>query len=462
MRAREVSPVEVLEAHLRRAGQINSRLNAIVTFADDAPDRAREAEQLIMRDDRVPLLCGLPLTIKDTIDVRGLRSTAGTLVRAEHVPMRDAPAIARLRAAGAIIFGKTNASELALDYTTDNPVFGRTNNPHDLSMTPGGSSGGCAAAVSACLSPASIGSDLAGSVRLPAHFCGISALLPTAGIIPNAGHFPTPEGPLAQHETFGPLTRRVEDLELLFRVLADRNSSSTDFPASTLSRSVEDNSLLRGWRVAWYTDDGIAPVTDETKQAVETAARALNDAGLVCTNQMPPHVERGDDLWLALFSRAVQNSICEIYAGRETLAGPVARAMIERAGNAPNVSLDQYLNTWVERDRLRAALLEWMETTPLILAPVGSVAAFAHDARKVSVGKQLINTFRSFSYSQTFNVFGLPAVAVPAGRTLEGLPIGVQIVGRPHDESNVLAAAQIIEDALGGWQPPPPQGFSSN
>src|ERR1041384_7068775 len=227
MRAHEVSPVEACAAYLRRAEELNPSLNAIVTFAPDALDAARAAEQTIMRGADVPPLCGLPITIKDTIATRDLRTTGGTRLFAEHVPSADAPAVARLRRAGAIILGKTNVAELALDYESDNPVFGRTNNPHDPARTPGGSSGGAAASVAACLSAADVGTDLAGSIRIPAHFCGICGLLPTAGRVPNAGHNPPAAGPMSAHETFGPMARTVNDIELLFNVLADDTQAIT-------------------------------------------------------------------------------------------------------------------------------------------------------------------------------------------------------------------------------------------
>ena len=430
---------------MRRADELNPRLNAIVTFAPDALDAAREAERLLMRGGDVPPLCGLPLTIKDTIATRGLRTTGGTRLFAEHVPLVDAPAVARLRRAGAIILGKTNASELALDYESENPVFGRTNNPHDLARTPGGSSGGAAASVAACLSACDVGSDLAGSIRIPAHFCGIYGLLPTAGRVPNAGHFPPPEGPMSAHETFGPMTRSVADLALMFRVLANETSEV---------ELRHDDAALRGCQFAWYTDDGVAPVTTETKQAVEAAAQALSAAGLLAVDVRPPGVERAPDLWLAFFARAVQRQMCALYAGREELAGPSAANMLQRGAQTPQQTLDDYLNAWFERDRLRAQLLAWLETTPLVVAPVGSVPAFPHGARKVSVDGREVSIWRAFSYAQTFNVFGLPAVSVPVARSTKGLPIGVQIVGRPNAESEVLLAARILETALGGWQTP--------
>src|SRR6266850_5648228 len=182
--ARKVSPVEVLQAHLDRIKEINPQLNAIVTLAPDAMQQAGEAEAAIVRGDELGLLHGVPVTIKDTIETAGLRTTSGSSMRAQFVPTRDSPAVARLKAAGAIILGKTNTAEMAMDYTTDNPVFARTVNPYDPSLTTGGSSGGEAAAIATCMSPGGIGSDLAGSVRIPAHFCGIAGLKPTVGRVP--------------------------------------------------------------------------------------------------------------------------------------------------------------------------------------------------------------------------------------------------------------------------------------
>ena len=472
MRERAVSPVEVLEAHLARASRLNPRLNAVVTFADDAPEQARAAERAIAQGD-APALAGLPLTVKDTIDTRNLRTTSGSLARAARVPDVDAPAVARLRAAGAIVFGKTNVSELALDYACENPVFGRTPNPHDASRTPGGSSGGCAAAVSAGLTPASLGSDMTGSIRIPAHFCGVLGLRPTPASFDARGHFPPVEGACSLAASLGPLARTADDLELLFDALSDEPSgditgryshhSSDDTgaklgggeskPGGHGSELKRGESALKGLRAAFYTDDGVAPVTDETRQAVESAARALNDAGCRVEEARPPGVERGPEVWSALFSRAVRRAVRETYAGREELRGPAALSLLER--EPPAMTLDAYFAAWLERDRLRAELIGWMKTAPLVVAPVGSVAAFEHGARKVEVGGQTLSLFRAFGYSQTFNAYGLPAVSVPAGLTREGLPVGVQIVGPPRSARLLLPAARAVERALGGWQPPP-------
>jgi len=452
IRRRALSPVEIMEAHLRRAEQFNPALNAIITFAPDALRQARAAERLLMSDELLPPFHGLPLTVKDTIATAGLRTTSGSRVRANNIPNADATAVARLRAAGAIVYGKTNASELALDYSTDNPLFGRTNNPHDPERTPGGSSGGCAAAVGACLSPASLGSDLVGSIRIPAHLCGVAGLFPTPGRVAGAGHFPPISGPFSMAASLGPLARRVDDLAFLFNALAEKNDRHT---MSSLNEFEQSEIELRELRVACYTDDGVVPVTQETKDAVESAAHALEAAGLEIIEARPPGIEHATKLWLALFSRAVRKIVRREYAGHEEDAGAAVRALLAREADVSASALEDYFEAWFERDRLRAELLAWMRETPLLIAPIGAVAAFAHGARQVSVGDRQVSTFRAFSYAHACNIFGLPAASVPAGRTRDNLPIGVQIIGRPFQERLVLAAARVVETALGGWQSPP-------
>ena len=422
LRKREVSAVEVIQAHLEQIERLNPALNAIVTLAPDAIELARKA--------REAELGGLPVTIKDTIETGGLRTTSGSRIRADYVPERDAPAVARLKAAGAIVLGKTNAAEMAMDYNADNPVFGRAVHPLDAKLTPGGSSGGEAVAIATHMSPGGLGSDLAGSVRIPAHFCGICALKPTTGRVPGEGQFPPSSGPYGLGAVIGPMARSVADLRLLFGVLSGERLKERD---------------LTGSPFAWYGDDGVVPVTDETARAVANAAAALKDAGLVGEERLPPHVERGNELWLKLFSRASVVQLRQAYAGRETEGGSFVSWRLRTADDVPAPSLDDYIANWMERDRLREELLRWMATTPLIVAAVGSTPAYEHDTLKVTVKGSTFGTFRAFSYAQAFNVFDLPVVTVPAGRSNNGLPIGVQIVGPPFAEGMVLAAAEIVE-----------------
>lgn len=431
--AREVSPVEVAQTYLERISSLNPALNAIVTVAPDLLERAREAETALMHGESVGALHGVPVTIKDTIETAGLRTTSGSKIRAGFVPTTDAPAVARLKAAGAIILGKTNAAEMAMDYTADNPVFGRTNHPHDPRLTPGGSSGGEAVAIATGMSPGGIGSDLAGSVRIPAHFCGISGLKPTTGRVPGEGQFPPSTGPYGLGAVIGPMAHNVGDLRLLFQVLSGDHRSEP---------------LAKGIRVAWYCEDGVIPVTEETSATVQAAARVLEDAGLVVEECRPPHVDRGNELWLKLFSRASVVQLRQVYAGREREGGSFVSWRLATAEQTPPPSLDEYIASWMKRDLLREELLRWMATSPIIVAPVGATPAYEHDTLKVTVRGETFGTFRAFSYAQTFNVFDLPVVTVPAGRSADGLPIGVQIVGRPREEEMVLTVADIVEQAL--------------
>jgi len=443
VRTHQASPIEIMQAHLDRIEQINPTLNALVTLAPNLLEQATEADSAVMRGDKLGLLHGVPLTIKDTIETAGLRTTSGSMMRADFVPTRDAQAVARLKAAGAIILGKTNAAEMAMDYTADNPVFGRTNNPHNPLLTPGGSSGGEAAAIATCMSAGGLGSDLAGSIRIPSHFCGVVGLKPTVGRLPGDGQFPPSAGPYSLGAVIGPMARNAGDLKLLFTVLAGFETEGN----AALNRQ-------RGSRVGFYTDDGVSPVTAETRQAVETAARALSDAGFVMEEVRPPGVERGHELWLKLFSRASVVQLRNVYEGYEEQGGDFVRWRLATADDTPPPSLDDYINVWLERDRLRETLVDWLNDTPLIIAPVGATPAYEHGTLKLRVGEQTMSTFRAFSYCQTFNVFDLPVVVIPVANSNDGLPIGVQIVGRPFAEADVLDAAAIIEEAVGGWQPP--------
>ncbi|MDX6610886.1 MAG: amidase [Blastocatellia bacterium] len=441
IRTRVISPVEVVAAHLQRIERVNPQLNAIVTLAPDARTRAREAEARVMNGDKLGVLHGVPLTIKDTIETAGLRTTGGSLINEDFVPAKDATAVARLKAAGAIILGKTNTPELAIPYETDNPIVGRTNNPYDLSRTAGGSSGGEAAATAACLAPAGIGSDLSGSIRVPAHFCGIAGLKPTSDRVPMDGHIPPPTGPFARAACIGPMARNVEDLGLLFKVIATNVGGSR-----AASRSV------RGLRIGWYASDGVVPVTVETSKAVETVVAALGHAGAEISECIPPGISEGSRLWIELYSQASLAQLRDIYRGQEDQAGPVVRALFNSASSRgqPEIGAREVLN---ERDQLRRELLQWMESTPIIIAPVGSITAFAHGAGRVQVEGETISIFRAFSYSQTYNVFDLPVVTVPVTQTVEGLPLGVQIIGRPYEEDLVLMVAAMVESEFGGWRP---------
>jgi amidase len=454
MRAREASPVEVVKAYLSRIERWNPQLNAVVTLAPDAIERAREAEAAIMHGGEVGALCGVPLTVKDTIETRGLRTTGGSLLRAGHVPTEDAPAVSRLRAAGAIILGKTNVPEMAIPYECDNPVFGRTHNPHDLSRTSGGSSGGEAASISACLSPAGLGSDLSGSIRVPAHFCGIVGLKPSTGRTPVAGHYPRASWPLSHGAAVGPMARHVEDLSLLLKALTGLRTYESVNAPSGMWPGVELKDL-RGLRVAACAFEDDDALTDETRQAIGATLRVLSEAGLQVLEEGPKGLERASALWPKLFGYASAIQLRETYAGREGDAGAAVLAVLAAGKKSTRLTYDELAMAWGERDELRSRMVDWMETTPLLVAPVGAAPAFKHGTRRLRIGERELSVFQAFKYSRAFNVLGLPVASVPIGRSGEGLPIGVQIIGRPFEEELLLAAATLIEAALGGWIQPP-------
>jgi Asp-tRNA(Asn)/Glu-tRNA(Gln) amidotransferase A subunit family amidase len=447
VRSKEVSPVDLVSAHLRRIENQNGAVNAIVTIAPDVLEQARRAEALTMRGEPIGPLHGVPLTIKDTVATAGIRTTSGSRARQDFIPTADATAVARLKAAGAIILAKTNTPEMAIPYETDNPIFGRTNNPYDERLTSGGSSGGEAAAIAAWLSPGGVGSDLSGSIRVPAHFCGIVGLKPTSGRIPMDGHVPIARGTLANGACLGPMARTVADVSLLFRVLAGIEGESS-------TNSLTDSDQLKGFGVCWYDYDGVTPVSPDIRIAVGAAVEALDKAGLRCFEKQPPAVSEGSRLWVELFAESSANDLREFYSGCEALAGPLARKILDTAGQRTQRGPEESAKAHQERSRLRGELLAMMESTPLIVAPVGATAAFPHNTSKVSVDGESVSVFRAFSYAQTFNVFDLPAVVVRAGSTAAGLPLGVQIVGRPLEEQTVLNAAAIIEASLGTSTPP--------
>jgi Asp-tRNA(Asn)/Glu-tRNA(Gln) amidotransferase A subunit family amidase len=454
IKTRVVSPVEVMQAHLQRIEQVNPALNAIVTLAPDAIERAHIAQMQVMSGNDLGPLHGVPITIKDTIETARLRTTFGSKLRAGFVPDNDAAVVARLKAAGAIVLGKTNTPEFAIPYETENAVFGRTNNPRDLSRTAGGSSGGEAAAIAAHLSPAGLGSDLSGSIRVPAHFCGITGLKPTSGRVPMQGHVPQAIGSLALGACIGPMARSVEDLRLLFNAIADPCHSSANREASQ-AFDRKDDSAIRGLSIGWYADDGVVPVTAETSTAVRSVAALLNGMKAATAESVPPGVLEGSRLWVEMFSQSSLEQLREFCQGHEDEMGPAVQALLVAVPISAAEGQLRLTAALEERERLRHDLLRWMERHSIIIAPVGSTPAFAHGARRVEADGKSISVFRAFSYSQTYNVFDLPVVTVPVAHSLAGLPIGVQIIGRPFEEELVLAVAAVVEREISGWQGPP-------
>jgi Asp-tRNA(Asn)/Glu-tRNA(Gln) amidotransferase A subunit family amidase len=448
IRRGELSPVELLEAHLARIDELNPRLNAFVQV-DFEPARreARLAEAAVRNREKLGPLHGVPLSIKSSLQVAGLPWEAGTKLRAGTVAERDAPLVTRLRQAGAIILGVTNAPELLMAWETDNLLYGRTNNPWDPSRTPGGSSGGEAAAIASGMSAGGVGSDGGGSIRVPAHFSGICGSKPTPGRIPATGHFPESVGPFALLGVVGPMARNVGDLKLLFEVL--QGPDDGDPSAAPVALRWPGKDELSRVRVGYFEDDARTPVTPETRAAVRTAAEALRRAGFQVEAFRPQGLELARQLWWKLFGTAGGMMLGSVTKGHEDELSPILKEFSSWVAAEPAHTGQSLLDTWIERDVVRMQVFAQMQDYPVLLCPVASIPAFRHGERSWQVEGKTVKYLDAWSYTEWFNLLGMPAVSVPVGKTPEGLPIGVQIVACPWQEELVISVAAELEQEVG-------------
>ncbi len=447
IREKRVSSYEVVETCIHRIEAVNPKLNAVVQFtADAALAQAREADVALARGELQGPLHGVPITIKDSFDTRGIISTGGTKGRASYVPQQDATAVARMRAAGAIVLGKTNLPELSLAYESNNLIYGRTNNPYDLSRTPGGSSGGESAILAAGGSPLGLGTDGFGSIRLPAHFCGIAGLKPTAGRVPYTGLLPPAFGASARLRHVGPMARYVEDLILTLPILSGvdwRDPAIVPMPLDDAGK-VE----LKNLRVAFYTENGILAPTPETIETVRSAVHALDDAGTVVMEARPADIEQSYALFRDLFAADGGAGVQRLL---QTAGTTEVHPFVQQFGELlrPHaMTAAEFSGLLVRWDMFRSTLLSFLQKYDVIICPVCAVPAWPHSSMLTE------EQFLAGSYSMTYNLTGWPAVAVRAGTSPEGLPIGVQVVARPWREDIALAVAQHIETVSGGWQRP--------
>ena len=389
-------------------------------------------------------LHGLPFTIKDSLDTAGVVTTAGTIGWANRVADHDATVVARLKAAGGILIGKTNTPEFTWSDETDNDVFGRTSNPYDLARTPGGSSGGAAAIVAAAGSPFDIGSDTGDSIRQPAHVCGIAGIKPTTGRVPRTGHWPDFKGILGSFTQLGPLARRVEDLALILPLIAGPDGIDPGIVPAPLGdpRRVDVGRL----RVAFFTDNGLRTPTPETIAAVEAAAAALAAAGATVVRQTPPDLGEAWDTLDGLVRADGFAWLRDLIAAAGTpgLGSYETRGWVTFGEAIPGDALGRLLT---QADDVRSRLLTWLADVDVICCPAMPQPAIRH-------GESVADWFGD-TYSDVHNLTGWPAVVVRGGTSADGLPIGVQLVAGPWREDLALAAAGVVEAASGGWQPPP-------
>jgi Asp-tRNA(Asn)/Glu-tRNA(Gln) amidotransferase A subunit family amidase len=454
IRRKQLSPVELVESHLTRIQELNPRLNAFVQIdAEGVRRQARAAEGAVRIGEKLGPLHGVPISIKSAIEVAGLRCESGSRLRAGIVAARDAPLVSRLRQAGAIILGVTNTPELLMAWETDNLLYGRTNSPWDPERTPGGSSGGEAAAIAAGMSAGGVGSDGGGSIRVPAHFSGICGLKPTPGRIPATGHFPVSAGPFALIGVVGPMARTATDLKVLFEVM--QGSDDGDPSAAPVPVRWPEEDALKRLRIGYFEDDGRTPVTAETRAAVRTAAEALQRAGFQVEPFRPEGLELARQLWWKIFGVAGGMLLGPMMNGHEAEIGPLLKQFSSWVAAEPSHTGESLLDTWVQRDLVRMKIFAQMRRYPVLLCPAAAIPAFRHGERSWQIEGKTVQYLDAWSYTEWFNLLGTPAVVVPVGKSLEGLPIGVQIVARPWEEEIVLSVAEALEEQRGEWQAPP-------
>jgi amidase len=453
LRSHDVSSVEIVDAFIERIESVNHGLNAVVTLVEERAAReAEDSDKRLSGKGDVRPLEGLPITIKDSIITEGVRSTWGMKMFEHHVAKHDAPTVARLRAAGAIIIGKTNTPEMTMDYDCDNPVFGQTNNPWNRERVPGGSSGGEAAALASGMSPLGMGSDFRGSIRVPSAFCGTVGLKPSWGTIPGSGHMApsiAAPPPIAHMATIGPMARYVDDLTLAYNIVKGPHSS-TPYTVPT-PEARPQNVDLKKVRCAIFTDACEVPVTSDIRAAIERAGRELQKMGVIVEAVKPP-VDEGERLWWEYNGADGNQLMAEAFAeGMKHSRDRLRKAWTVGQGK----SAAEFFKIAIQRDAWRVQLAEFMERYPIILGPTFCTTAFKHGATEVEIdGKTYQHFFAGWPVSWG-NCAGLPGVVVPCGKDRDGMPIGLQINGRAFEEEMVLAVAKAAETALGGFQKPP-------
>jgi amidase len=445
LRERKISVPELAEEHIRRITKLDPALNAFVDF-----DAERVRTQA--KDGLSGRLAGLPITIKSSIEVVHHRCEVGSVLRRGMTAQQDAEVVRRLRSEGALILGTTNCPEFLMAYETDNDLNGRTNNPWDLSRTAGGSSGGESAAIAAGLSAGGIGSDSGGSVREPAHFTGICALKPTSGRVAAIGHVPPCVGPFSSLGAVGPMARTIGDVELLFEVASGHHSvdpASSPVPYRTVTLE-----QARTLTIGWLDDDGDGPVTTETRDAVRDAARALAAAGFNVKRICPDGLVEARKLWNIFFVQCGAMFYEDTIAGRRYELSPTFSDFLHRAEAERPLTAASLLHAWAEADLIRRKLLAQMEAFPILLTPVCAIPAFRHGEREWIVDGRRVEYLEAMRFTQWFNLLAGPAAVVPVSKSQDGLPIGVQVAGRPYEDESVLRVADLIDKTFGYRIPP--------
>ena len=450
IRQKVLSPVEVVQAHLDRIEQLNSTLNAIVFFTEDPLERAREAEAAVMRGDDLGPLHGVPYTLKDCIETTGMRMSLGSKIYNDYVSEQDAEVYTRLKNAGGILLGKTNMPEFALWWETDNEVFGLTRNPWNLDRTAGGSSGGEVAAIAAGLSPFGLGTDLGGSIRAPASLCGVVGIKPTLGRIPYTGIQPQT---LHRAIHVGPIARTVGDVALGMSILAGADDVDLYTPPVPVPDYSPLDVDLTQLRVGWSPTTGV-PVEPEVQRSVAEAAAAMGELGMnVEQVEIPALTEKNASaISTIIYTMEARRYSAPTIAGRESELTPMFRA---RFVDGNTFTIDEYLNAAQEWEDLRQAVKDYFTQYDIFLCPTVPMPAFPHGQNEFHIEGRTLAGRHTLRITLPWDLTGSPAISVPFGFSSDGLPIGVQVVGRHFDELTLLQVARGLESSRPQTQRPP-------
>jgi amidase len=469
IRRGEVSSVELTTRVLDRIARHNSKLNAIVTLtADEALARAKAADEARARGQWWGPFHGVPCTVKDTLEVAGVRTTAGSPQYSNHRPARDAVIVERLRAAGAVFLGKTNVPPLAADWQSTNAIFGTTNNPWDVKRTPGGSTGGGAAALAAGLSFLEPGSDIGGSIRVPAHFCGVYGHKPTIGVIPQRGHIPPPpgvQGPPPVLPVVGPLARSAGDLLTAMEVMGGPDEDEARAYRWTMPPA--RRTRLTDYRIGFVLDDPACPVSSDVREVLARVVDGLRKAGVTLEEGWPADVKPAEqyEAYLTLLY-----SVYAVGANDQQLEALRKRAENQDGSHLARLALAftaPHRHYAIASSRRMAARARWQayfRTHDAFLLPTTFVAAFPHDTTPDTFARRLATPegsrdYMDLSFWISFaTLTGLPATTAPVGLTRDKLPVGIQVVGPYLEDATSIDVAGRLADVLGGFRPPP--GFA--
>ena len=442
IKTRRLSPVEIMEAVLRRIERLNPKLNAYCTLVvDRAREQARQAEAMVTRGKKLGPLHGVPISIKDLIFTKDIRTTGGSRIYHDFVPQQDAIVVERLKAAGAIVIGKTNTAEFGWVAITDNQLFGETRNPWNLALTPGGSSGGAAASVASGIGPLAIGSDGGGSIRIPASFCGVFGFKPSFGRVPQYPEFPGWE--TLGHT--GPITRTVEDAALAMEVIAGRDdrdpASLPDAGRRYLPFSSTD---LKGLKVAWSPDLGYAPLDAQVLRVTERAVKTFTALGAT-VDAATPEVGSPEKAFTTIVTARTATALADKMEEWGEQITPALARFIQRNSDK---SAAEYIEACFEQLKYWRGIRPFFEKYDLLLTPTVAVPPFETGlfGPKEIAGRK-VSALEWMAFTYPFNMTGQPAASVPCGWTDDGLPVGLQIVGRRFDDATVLKAAYAFEQA---------------